>query len=85
MDRFEIIDPGSNGEAVFLEFRPKWLLNLKIAKIAMSRTKQAGSQYTLFKPLSCPKNGETLTSPILPKRATSGFSCLSPFLSLGSL
>jgi hypothetical protein len=60
MDRFEIVDPGSNGEAVFLEFRPKWLLNSKIAKMAMPRTKQAGSQYTLFKPLSCPKNGETL-------------------------
>ena len=63
MDRFEIVDPGSNGEAVFLEFRPKWLLNSKIAKMAMSRTKQAGSQCTLSKPLPCPKNGETLIKP----------------------
>jgi hypothetical protein len=60
MDRFEIVDPGSNGEAVFLEFRPKWLLNSKIAKMPMSRTKEAGSQCTLSKPLYCPNKGETL-------------------------
>jgi hypothetical protein len=60
MDRFEIVVPGSNGEAVFSVFRQKWHLNFKTAKMAMSRTKEAGSQYTLFKPLSCPKNGETL-------------------------
>jgi hypothetical protein len=60
MDRFEIVDPGSNGEAVFSVFGQKWHLNFKTAKMAMSRTKEAGSQYTLFKPLSCPKNGETL-------------------------
>ena len=60
MDRLEIVAPGASGEAVFLEFGRKWLLNSKIAKMAMPRIKQAGSQYTLFKPLSCPKNGETL-------------------------
>jgi hypothetical protein len=31
-----------------------------MVKMAMSRTKQAGSQCTLSKPLSCPNNGETL-------------------------
>jgi len=60
MDRFEIVDPRSNGEAVFSAFRPKWLLNPKTAKMAMSRTKQAGSECTLSKPLSCPNNWETL-------------------------
>ena len=60
MDRFEIVDCRSNGEAVFLVFRQKWLLDFKMVKMAMSRTKQAGSQCTLSKPLSCPNNGETL-------------------------
>ena len=44
MNRFEIVDPRSNGEAVFLVFRQKWLLDHKIAKMARSRTKQAVSQ-----------------------------------------
>jgi hypothetical protein len=60
MDRFEIVDCRANGEAVFWEYRPKWLLYSKTAKMAKSRTKQAGSECTLSKPLSCPNNGETL-------------------------
>jgi hypothetical protein len=56
----QIVVCSSNGEAVFSVFLKKWLLGIKIAKMAKSRTKQAGSQCTLFKPLFCPNNGETL-------------------------
>jgi hypothetical protein len=61
MDLGEIVVCSSNGEAVFSVFLKKWLLRIKIAKMAKSRTKQAGSQCTLFKPLFCPNNGETLS------------------------
>jgi uncharacterized protein (DUF433 family) len=47
-----------------------------MVKMAMSRTKQAGSQCTLSKPLSCPNNGETLRE--LLKRIT-----INPKIMLG--
>jgi len=60
MDSVEIVAPRANGEAVFWSFFQKWLLGFKMAKMTFTRIRNAGSQCTLFKPLFCPKNGESL-------------------------
>jgi len=48
----------------FWSFFQKWLLGFEMAKMIFTRIKDAGSQCTLFKPLFCPKNGESLNSDI---------------------
>jgi len=63
MDRIEIVDCRANGEAVFSVFLEKWLLEIKKVKMTVARTKHAGSQCTLNKPLFCPNNGEPLRFP----------------------
>jgi len=44
----------------FRSFFKKWLSALKRNKMKLSRTKQAGSECTLSKPLYCPNYGESL-------------------------
>jgi hypothetical protein len=44
----------------FRSFFKKWLSASKRNKMKLSRTKQAGSECTLSKPLYCPNYGESL-------------------------
>lgn len=54
MDRLEIVAYRPNEELLFRSYREKWPLGLEMAKMF----KEAASQFTFRRPLSCPKKGE---------------------------
>jgi hypothetical protein len=54
----------------FRPFFKKWLSASKRNKMKLSRTKQAGSECTLSKPLFCPNYGESLIQGFTPPPAT---------------
>lgn len=62
---------GQMAKPFFRPFFKKWLSASKRNKMKLSRTKQAGSECTLSKPLFCPNYGESLKILSAPEAARS--------------